>query len=331
VEEPPIALATDDNGGSPGDPPGMNESPTIIETSGLNKRFGDRSALTDFELSVPRGCAFGFLGHNGAGKTTLIRLLLGLTHADSGSMWIAGRPVPRERAAVLAHVGAIVEEPHFHKHLTGRDNLRVIAAVRGPDAFGRIDGALARVGLSDRADDRVRTYSQGMRQRLGVARCMLADPELLILDEPMNGLDPGGILEFRTMIGTLIGEGRTVFLSSHLLDEVEKTCQAAAVIDQGRLIAQGPIEELIGGRERRIEIGCDSPATALTLLSGHPLISSVQGMDRGLRVTLAGNDGVATINALLVGAGVGVFRLEPVRESLEQRFLEITSRVGAER
>jgi ABC-2 type transport system ATP-binding protein len=328
--EPRIAEAADDSSAAVGDAADMTESPTIIETSGLNKRFGERSALTDFELSVPRGCAFGFLGHNGAGKTTLIRLLLGLTQPDSGAMWIAGRPVPGDRAAVLARVGAIVEEPHFHKHLTGRDNLRVVAAVRGPDALARIDGAIARVGLSDRADDRVRTYSQGMRQRLGVARCLLADPELLILDEPMNGLDPGGILEFRTMIGTLVAEGRTVFLSSHLLDEVEKTCHAAAVIDQGRLITQGPIEDLVTGRRHEVEIGCDAPGTALTLLAQHPLISAVHGTASGVRVTLAGNDGVATINALLVEAGVGVFRLEPVRESLEQRFLEITTRVGAQ-
>src|SRR5581483_685062 len=152
---------------------------------------------------------------------------------------------------------AIVEEPSFHRHLTGRENLKVIAAARGAEAFERIDGALHRVRLADRADDRVKTYSQGMRQRLGVARCLLADPELLILDEPMNGLDPGGILEFRTMIGELTGEGRTVFLSSHLLDEVEKTCDAAAVIDQGRIIAQGPISELIQDEHNELDIGCD--------------------------------------------------------------------------
>jgi ABC-2 type transport system ATP-binding protein len=309
----------------------MTNSSPIIETRGLGKRFGDRRVLSDVDLTVPRGCAFGFLGHNGAGKTTLIRLLLGLTRADCGTMRIGGRPVPRERAAVLSRVGAIVEEPHFHNHLSGRENLRVVAAARGPEAQPRIAGALARVGLGDRADDRVRAYSQGMRQRLGVARCLLADPELLILDEPMNGLDPGGILEFRTMIGALVAEGRTVFLSSHLLDEVEKTCQAAAVIDQGRLIAQGPIEKLIGGGRAQIEIGCDDSATALALLDGDPSVAAASEIANGLRVTLAGSDGVAAINARLVGAGLAVFRLEPVRESLEHRFLEITSRMGETR
>jgi ABC-2 type transport system ATP-binding protein len=280
------------------------------------------------DLNVPRGCAYGFLGHNGAGKTTLIRMLLGLTAPSAGTIHIGGRPLPQERAAVLARVGAIVEEPHFHPHLTGRENLRVIAAVRGPQAGARIGAALARVGLSDRAGDRVRTYSQGMRQRLGVARCLLADPELLILDEPMNGLDPAGILELRTMVAELVSEGRTVFLSSHLLDEVEKTCDAAAVIDRGRVIAAGAIGDLLRSDSAELDIGCDDPRLALVLLDGHPAVSGAVSTEDGIRVTLAGLDGAAEINARLVGAGVGVFRLEPVRESLEARFLQITSRVG---
>jgi ABC-2 type transport system ATP-binding protein len=169
-----------------------------------------------------------------------------------------------------------------------------------------------------------------MRQRLGVARCLLPDPELLILDEPMNGLDPGGILEFRTMIGELVAEGRTVFLSSHLLDEVEKTCHAAAVIDRGRLIAQGPISELLSGQRPRLDIGCEDVRAATDLLHDHPAVAGVSPIADGVRVTLAGVDGAASINSRLVRAGVAVFRLEPVHESLEQRFLEITSRVGAE-
>jgi ABC-2 type transport system ATP-binding protein len=307
----------------------MTTTANIIETRGLGKRFGARDAVIDLDLTVPRGSAFGFLGHNGAGKTTLIRMLLGLTQPTAGSMQICGRPVPQERATVLARVGAIVEEPHFHPHLTGRENLRVNAAVRSPQAMGRIDGALHRVGMSDRADDRVRTYSQGMRQRLGVARCLLADPELLILDEPMNGLDPGGILEFRTMIAELTGEGRTVFLSSHLLDEVEKTCDAAAVIDRGRMVAQGPISELLQEDHAELDIGCEDARTALDLLDGHPGVAAAHQTPDGLRVRLTGTD-VAAINRRLVSAGVGVFRLQPVRESLEQRFLEITSRVGGQ-
>jgi ABC-2 type transport system ATP-binding protein len=302
----------------------------MIETEGLTKRFGERIAVGGIDLRVPRGSAFGFLGHNGAGKTTAIRMLLGLTRADSGAMRISGRPVPQERAAVLARVGAVVEEPHFHGHLTGRENLEIVAAVRGPEAWPRIDGALARVGLSDRAKDRVKTYSQGMRQRLGVARCMLADPELLILDEPMNGLDPGGIQEFRGMVAELVGEGRTVFLSSHLLDEVEKTCDAVAMIDQGRLIAQGPIAELLSGARAELVIDCDDPALALQVLSGVSVVAHAEQFNGGVRLRLSDADAAAAINARLVHAGVAVSRLEPVRESLEQHFLEMTTRVGGE-
>ncbi|HWD84746.1 MAG TPA: ABC transporter ATP-binding protein [Solirubrobacteraceae bacterium] len=305
----------------------MTNTP-IIETAHLSKRFGDRQAVFDLNLEVSRGSAFGFLGHNGAGKTTLIRMLLGLTAPTAGTMHMLGRPLPEAHATVLARVGAIVEEPHFHGHLTGRENLRVIAAVRGPEAMGRIDGSLRRVGLLDRGDDRVRTYSQGMRQRLGVARCLLADPELLILDEPMNGLDPGGILELRTMIRDLVGEGRTVFLSSHLLDEVEKTCDAAAVIDRGRLIAQGPIDTLLAQDRAELEIGCGQTHLALDVLDGHPEVINARETLDGLHVVLTEIEAAASINTMLVESGVPVFRLEPVRHSLEQRFLEITSRVG---
>ncbi len=224
----------------------MTTASLIIETRGLTKRFGRRTAVADVNLSVPAGCAFGFLGHNGAGKTTVIRMLLGLTRPDAGTILIAGQPLDARRADVLARVGAVIEEPRFHHHLTGRENLRVIAAARGPRSRDQIEPALDRVGLAGRGDDRVGGYSQGMRQRLGIARCLLADPELIILDEPMNGLDPGGIRELRELIAGLVAEGRTVFISSHLLDEIEKTCHAAAVIDRGRLVAQGPIRALVG-------------------------------------------------------------------------------------
>jgi len=306
----------------------VNISPLIIETQGLTKRFGQRHAVVDLNLAVPRGCAFGFLGHNGAGKTTLIRMLLGLTRPDAGAIRIRGRVIAEHRPEILARVGAIIEEPHFHGHLTGRENLRVVAAVRGPEAHTRIEPALARVGLSDRGNDRVRTYSQGMRQRLGIARCLLADPELLILDEPMNGLDPGGILELRTMIGELVEEGRTVFLSSHLIDEIEKTCEAAAVIDRGRLIAQGPIGQLLGDDHTELDIGCEDPSAALDLLATHPAVALARKTTDGVRVTLADANGAGVINSRLIEAGIAVYRFSPVRASLEDRFLEITSRVG---
>ncbi|HEY3828120.1 MAG TPA: ABC transporter ATP-binding protein [Solirubrobacteraceae bacterium] len=305
----------------------------IIETSGLTKRFGARTALDGVDLRVPRGCAFGFLGPNGAGKTTMIRMLLGLTQATSGSMRLLGHPVPAERAVALSRVGAIVEEPRFHPYLTGRENLRVVAAVRGPEVRERIEPALARVGLADRADQKVKSYSLGMRQRLGVARCLLSDPLLLILDEPTNGLDPGGIQEFREMIRAMVEhEGRTVFISSHLLDEVEKTCDAAAIVDRGKVVTQGAMAELAGGGEVRHEliIGVDDVDRALSAIDTSELVRDAHRSDEGLRVVLAGGpESAAQLNAALVGAGVAVMRLEPVRQSLEARFLEITARLDS--
>jgi len=313
-------------------PPG--EISPAIETRGLTKRFGERAAIDGVDLSVPRGVAFGFLGPNGAGKTTLIRTLLGLTHASAGSMAMLGLPVPAQRAQALRRVGAIVEEPRFHLHLSGRQNLRVVAAARGPEVRARIEPALARVGLTDRAGERVRAYSMGMRQRLGVARCLLADPLLLILDEPTNGLDPAGIQEFREMIRAMVEqEGRTVFVSSHLLDEVEKTCDAAAIVDRGKIVVQGPMAELAAGGTPRHEliVGVDDPERALLVLQGSALVSGAHRSDEGLRVALSGDAAsAAAVNAMLVQAGVGVMRLEPVRQSLEQRFLEITSRLDAD-
>ncbi|HEX4034652.1 MAG TPA: ABC transporter ATP-binding protein [Solirubrobacteraceae bacterium] len=299
----------------------------IIETSGLTKRFGQRVAVDGVSLSVPRGCAYGFLGHNGAGKTTTIRMLLGLTRPDAGTMHLRGLAVPAQRREALSRVGAIVEEPSFHRHLTGVQNLRMLAAVRGPETFARIDGALERVGLTERANELVSRYSQGMRQRLGVARCLLADPELLILDEPTNGLDPAGILEFRQMIRAFIGEGRTVFLSSHLLDEVEKTCEAAAIIDAGRIVTAGPIAELARARRAELIIECDDRDRALELLAGSNAVLDAEREPGGLRLTLRSADLAAELNTLLVEAGISVSRLEPVRSTLEERFLEVTSRL----
>jgi ABC-2 type transport system ATP-binding protein len=305
----------------------------VVETSGLTKRFGARVAVDNVDLCVPRGSAFGYLGPNGAGKTTLIRMLLGLTRATTGTMRLLGRPVPAERAAALARVGAIVEEPRFHRHLSGRENLSVIAAARERNAHDRIAGALARVGLAERADERVSTYSLGMRQRLGVARALLADPELLILDEPTNGLDPAGIHEFRGMIRGLVAEGRTVLLSSHLLDEVEKICDAVAIVDHGRVVMQGSLAKLRGDR-KSILIGSSDGVRVQALLAAHPAVRSAANSPEGIRVTLrpglsiTAEDAAADINRFLVEAGLAVHRVEQTRASLEERFLELTSRLG---
>jgi ABC-2 type transport system ATP-binding protein len=301
-----------------------------VETHGLTKRFGANTAVNGVELLVPRGSAFGYLGPNGAGKTTLIRVLLGLTHADAGTMALLGYPVPRHRGAALARTGAIVDEPRFHGHLSGRQNLRLLAAAREPAARARVGAVLERVGLAHRADDRVRAYSMGMRQRLGVAACLLADPQLLILDEPMNGLDPAGIAGMRDLITSLVAEGRTVMLSSHLLDEVERTCDAVAIVDRGRIIAQGPISELLAGASAGLVVECSEPDRARTLLAGTALGARVEATALGLEVTLprgTGRQAVADVNRILVAGGITVYRLEPVQTSLESWFLQVTSRL----
>ena len=302
-----------------------------VETHGLTKRFGGRTAVNDVELLVPRGCAFGYLGPNGAGKTTLIRVLLGLTRADAGTMKLLGQTVPAHRDVALARVGAIVDEPRFHQHLTGRQNLQILAAAREPAATERIESALDRVGILHRANDKVSKYSMGMRQRLGVAACLLGDPHLLILDEPMNGLDPAGMADMREMILSLVAEGRTVVLSSHLLDEIERTCDAVAIVDQGRIIRQGPIDELLAGSSLEVEIDCDTPDDAGSLLSSNPFGAQVTVVSGGLHVSLptgTARDAVAEINRILVTSGVSIYRLQENRASLETWFLEVTSRLG---
>jgi len=307
------------------------QSPWAVETHGLTKRFGDNVAVNDVELLVPRGCAFGYLGPNGAGKTTLIRVLLGLTRADAGTMSLLGHEVPRHRDLALARVGAIVDEPRFHGHLTGRQNLQILAAARERAARDRIESSLERVGMLQRADIRVAKYSMGMRQRLGVAACLLGDPQLLILDEPMNGLDPAGMHEMRDMIQSLVAEGRTVMLSSHLLDEVERTCDAVAIVDNGRVIRQGPIAELLAGAAMEVQVDCSAPERALQLLSATTFAANVAVGATGLSIHLAagtGRDAIAEINRVLVGGGVDVFRLQEIQVSLESWFLQVTSRLG---
>jgi ABC-2 type transport system ATP-binding protein len=310
----------------------QTESRWAVETHGLTKRFGENVAVNNVELLVPRGCAFGYLGPNGAGKTTLIRVLLGLTHADAGTMSLLGHPVPKRRDLALARVGAIVDEPRFHGHLTGRQNLQILAAAREPAARDRIGPALDRVGILHRADDKVSKYSMGMRQRLGVAACLIGDPQLLILDEPMNGLDPAGMADMRDMIVSLVAEGRTVVLSSHLLDEVERTCDAVAIVDRGKVVRQGPIAELLAGATLALQVECSEPDRARSLIDATRIGAQIEVGTLGLGISLpAGTkrDVIAEINRVLVQGGISVYRLQEIQASLETWFLQVTSRLGA--
>jgi ABC-2 type transport system ATP-binding protein len=323
-----------------------------VEVHGLTKRFGTRAAVDNVDLLVPRGSALGYLGPNGAGKTTLIRVLLGLTRADSGTMSLLGVPVPAlrssrprallfppprfapaARARALARVGAIVDEPRFHGHLTGRQNLKILAAARGGDAEKQIGPALDRTRLTQRADDKVSAYSMGMRQRLGLAACLLADPQLLILDEPMNGLDPAGMHEMRDMIRGLVSEGRTVMLSSHLLDEVERTCDQVAIVDHGKVIRQGPIGELTGAAGVAVEVQCSDPPRAARVLRQLAIASRIDVGEDRLTVTLAAGparEKTAEITHRLEEAGISIYGVRQTHARLEDWFLSVTSRLGEE-
>ncbi|MGH8994553.1 MAG: ABC transporter ATP-binding protein [Acidimicrobiales bacterium] len=304
-----------------------------VEVHGLHKRFGANVAVNGVELLVPRGSAFGYLGPNGAGKTTLMRVLLGLTHADAGTMSILGHRVPKHGDKALARVGAIVDEPRFHQHLSGRENLAVLASSREPAASARIGPSLDRVGLGRRADDKVKGYSMGMRQRLGVAACLLGDPELLILDEPMNGLDPAGMSDMREMILSFVDEGRTVVLSSHLLDEVQRTCDSVAIVDRGTVIRQGSIADLLAGASMVLELECSEPERARVLIQRVANGASVELVPFGLTANLppgGGRDLIAEINRVLVEGGVDIYRIQPMQTSLESWFLEVTSRLESQ-
>jgi ABC-2 type transport system ATP-binding protein len=305
--------------------------PDMIEANSLTKRYGGRTAVRDVSFRCEPGTVTGFLGPNGAGKSTTLKMLCGMAAPTSGQATVLGTPFA-EIANPGRHVGVLIDASAQHSGRRGGEVLATSAQLMGVD-HKRVGEMLELVGLDgSAARKRVGKYSLGMRQRLGVARCLLADPQLLILDEPTNGLDPGGIQEFRQMIRSFVDEeGRTVFLSSHLLDEVERVCDAAAIVDRGRVVTQGPIAELAGagiGAANRLLLGVDDRDRALAALQASDLVAAVRPQEGALEVTLAGPpESAAQLNALLVGAGVGVMRLEPVRHSLEQRFLEITARL----
>jgi ABC-type multidrug transport system ATPase subunit len=296
----------------------------VIDTDGLTKRYGQRIlAVDDLTLRVRRGEVYGFVGPNGAGKTTTLRMLLALVRPSAGTARVLGhRPGSRE---ALARVGAMIEASAFYPFLSGRDNLRAMARHAGVPVT-RIDGALGRVGLSPRADDDFSTYSTGMKQRLGLAAALLKDPEVLILDEPSNGLDPEGIAEMRTLVRSLAREHRTVLLSSHLMTEVEQISDRIGVIRRGKLVAEGTLEELVGTPELRVRA---TPADR-----ARQLIAAIPGVD-GIRVEdgalmLAADPRQAgEINRQLLEQGVEVSELTPVHATLEEAFLGLVREEGA--
>jgi ABC-2 type transport system ATP-binding protein len=297
-----------------------------IETDGLTKRFGDMAAVDGIDLAVPVGSVFGFLGPNGSGKTTTIRVLLGLLNASGGSCRLLGRSMPDLAHDVLPEVGALIEGPAFYPWLTGRQNLVRLDAA-GPDRQRatrkqRIDDALARVGLTAVGNKKVKAYSFGMRQRLGLANALLRPRQLLVLDEPTNGMDPQGTREIRHLTKELAAEGATVFLSSHLLSEVEQICTHVAVMSLGKLLAQGTIAELqaAGGTKLRVETDDTTRATEVLQRLGLAELT-VEGT-----VVLARLDGhrPEDCNRELVMAGIGVRSLTAIHPTLEDTFVALT-------
>jgi ABC-type multidrug transport system ATPase subunit len=299
---------------------------TAIRTEGLTKRFGAVEAVRDLDLEVREGDLFGFLGPNGSGKTTTVRMLLGLVFPTAGRVELLGQPMPRAGRAALARVGSLVEGPAFYPHLSGRTNLSLFDAA-GPGGARasrrrRIVEALERVGLDTVGRRPVKAYSTGMKQRLGLAAALLRSPRLLVLDEPTNGLDPQGMREIRDLLAELVAAGTTVFLSSHLLAEVELICTRAAIVNRGRLVAQDRVEALLAPTGR-VRVSTPDPARAAELAAGLPGVELGERRGDGLVVHLDGTQPEA-LNRRLVAGGVPVRELVVERPSLEDVFLALT-------
>ena len=305
----------------------MSSADTAIRISNVTKDFGRFRAVDDLSLEIKKGDVFGFLGRNGAGKSTAIRVMLGLMWPTEGHVEIMGHRLDKEHNLALSRVGGIVESPSFYEYLSGRKNLEIIAGMSGDVSPRRVDEVIELVGLKGREQDRVRVYSQGMRQRLGIALSLLPRSELIILDEPTEGLDPQGMRDVRCLIHELArNQGVTVFLSSHLLYEVEQICNRVAIIDAGRLVVEGEVCLLIGANEA-VRIALDRVADARVELDKLEYLSVVSDDDTSLKVKMDPGD-IPRLNRFLVQKGFEVRGLAREKESLEEFFLNLTSTAG---
>ena len=299
----------------------------ILQTTDLGKRFGKRWAVRDLNLTVRRGEIFGFLGPNGAGKSTTIRMFLTLISPTTGSIDLFGEKLRSGRRGALSRVGGLVERADFYSYLSARRNLRLIADLIGGVSKSDIEEALSIVGLAERAGDKVKTYSHGMKQRLGLAGALLGKPELVILDEPTTGLDPQGIKEVRDLITRLAAERTmTILLSSHLLSEIEQLASSMAIINNGTLVVQGKVQELLNAGEGVVVVEATPVAKAITVIGHQPGAKDIKVSGNRITVVLPA-DAVPVLNQDLVAAGVGVRSLIP-RRSLEEYFLALTEGEG---
>lgn len=298
-------------------------SDVVLKTENLGKRYKKRWAVRALNLEVPRGEVFGFLGPNGAGKSTTIRMLLSLIKASEGCISLFGKDLHTNRSDVLSRVGGLVERADFYQYLSGRRNLEIVASLTRGLPHNAIDEVLDMVGLLQRATDKVKTYSHGMKQRLGIAQALLGNPELIILDEPTTGLDPQGIKEVRELIRRLSNERAiTVFLSSHLLSEIEQTATSMAIINMGELVIQGNVRGLLNTGDSIVKVDARPLQQAHALIGQQSYVKSLKQLNAVLEVGMP-LDQVGVLNALLVNAGIEVYSLIP-RRSLEDYFLSIT-------
>ena len=304
-------------------------APVALRVSGLSKKYGERLVVDHLSLEVRQGEVFGFLGPNGAGKTTTIRMILGLVRPTDGAIEILGRNLAEGHAQVLPRVGALVEQPALYGYLSGRDNLRAVGETLGGVSEQRIDEILALVALAGRDNDRVKTYSLGMKQRLGVGIALLHDPDLLILDEPANGLDPAGIVEMRDLLRALAAQGKTIFISSHVLTEVRQICDRVAILNLGKLVTVADIATLVGSHGAfRVTLEPGRAAEALALAQRQPWGAQARLDSDGALITAAPGGWGRELNLFLVNAGFAPETIAPYSEDLEQVFLRLTGDSG---
>ena len=295
-----------------------------LRTINLTKQYGQRLAVNNLSLEVQRGEIFGFLGPNGAGKTTTIRMALGLITPTSGNVEILGKDVISRRAEILPRVGALIETPALYLYLSGRNNLRALGSALGGVPEKRIDAVLELVGLRGRQKDKVRTYSLGMKQRLGIAMALLQEPDVLILDEPTNGMDPAGIVEMRDLVHALADEGKTIFISSHLLAEVQQICTRVAIIDQGKLVTESSVADLTRGQgEFRVTV--EQPQQALALVKAQTWGAKARMDGEQALITAAPENSGRALNLFLSQSGFVPEMLERPTQDLEQVFLNLTN------
>jgi len=297
-----------------------------VELRGLRKTYGELVAVDDVTLTVRPGDVFGYLGPNGAGKTTSLRMMLGLIAPTAGDVRLFGEDPIADPVAALSDVAGFVEEPAFYPYLTGRRNLEMLAALDGGDGE-HIDEVLRLVELDGRAGDRVRGYSHGMRQRLGLAAALMRSPKLLLLDEPTTGLDPAGMRDMRDMVRRLAGEGITILLSTHLMSEVEQLCNRLAIIQLGRIRYEGELADLVARSDGHYRLDATDPARAAEICRTIPGIRDVAAEDGSVWFA-ADPDAAASVSVRLAQDGIGVRALVPSGRSLEERFFEITEGDG---